>query len=385
VNTGYVRNVTGTNKSHVVGNVTVPLKSGQLIAFGRNEFPIGDATYFRPAAITIVNPAATSQMIGISATIKYDNTRPTGIVGLPIANGVSVGTDIARYPDFSWFIKTTGSLGQTQFNLELTAEGYADFDDIANVRMVRRSGTNADVGNTWSLQGAQYDNFVIAGIPSVVNVNSTGGLIPGGAIYTYGLKSTMVVANPIAAISLTDANKTFTRNLVNPALFTGAKGTISYSVTIDNPAVATVAIASDVLTVTLKVSGSTFITVTGTDASDGSRISHKVNLSCVSDVEVVGNSIPTDFSLAQNYPNPFNPSTTIRFGLPKEAPVTLEIYNILGMKVRTLMSNRTMGAAFYNMLWDGKDDAGVSSPSGMYIYRIVADKFVTSKKMTLVK
>jgi hypothetical protein len=172
---------------------------------------------------------------------------------------------------------------------------------------------------------------------------------------------------------------------VSPALFTGAKGAISYGVTIDNPAVATAVIASNVLTVTLKVSGTTFITVTGTDAFDGSRISQKVNVQCVSDVEVVGNSIPTDFSLAQNYPNPFNPSTTIRFGLPKEAPVTLDIYNLLGMKVRTLISGRTMGAAYFNVVWDGKDDAGVSVPTGIYIYRIVADKFVTSKKMALVK
>jgi flagellar hook assembly protein FlgD len=55
------------------------------------------------------------------------------------------------------------------------------------------------------------------------------------------------------------------------------------------------------------------------------------------------------------------------------------------MKVRTLISGDRMSAAFYNIRWDGRDDAGVSSPSGMYIYRIVADKFVTSKKMTLVK
>jgi flagellar hook assembly protein FlgD len=99
----------------------------------------------------------------------------------------------------------------------------------------------------------------------------------------------------------------------------------------------------------------------------------------------VGNNVPTDFSLAQNYPNPFNPSTTIRFGLPKEAPVTLEIYNLLGMKVRTLISGRTMSAAYFNVVWDGKDDAGVGVPTGIYIYRIVADKFVTSKKMALIK
>ena len=387
-NQAFVRNLATGGKSHAIGSVRQTLKSGALIAFGRNEFPLGDATWYRPAALTFVSPTGGNTSLGIAATIKYDGTAPTGILGLPIANGVETGVDIARYPGFSWFITTTGSLGQTQFNLELTAEDFkspADFDDVANLRLIRRSGAVTDVGNTWSLQGAQYDNYAINGVPTVVNVNSTGGLIPGGAIYTYGLKSTMVMVNPIAAISLTDANKTFTRNLVNPALFTGAKGGISYSVTVDNPAVATVAIASNVLTVTLKVSGTTFITVTGTDAFDGSRISHKVTLSCVSAVEVANDIIPTDFSLAQNYPNPFNPSTTIRFGLAKEAPVTLEIYNLLGMKVRTLISGDRMSAAFYNIRWDGRDDAGVSSPSGMYIYRIVADKFVSSKKMTLVK
>ncbi|MBI3586774.1 MAG: T9SS type A sorting domain-containing protein, partial [Ignavibacteriales bacterium] len=90
-------------------------------------------------------------------------------------------------------------------------------------------------------------------------------------------------------------------------------------------------------------------------------------------------------TLSQNYPNPFNPSTTIRFALPKEAPVTLEIYNILGMKIRTLISGQSMNAAFHSVVWDGKDDAGVGVSSGLYLYRIHADKFQASKKMTLLK
>jgi fibronectin-binding autotransporter adhesin len=381
---GFVRSLVAGGKSHVVGSVRQVLKSGSLIAFGRNEFPVGDADYYRPAALTFVNPAAGNIYLGIATTIKYDPTAPTGTFGLPIADGVSTGVDIARFAPFYWAISTSGSLGQTQFNLELTAEGYSDFDDVANVRIIRRSGTLTDVGNTWSLQGAQYDNFVINGIPTVVNVNSTGGLIPGGAIYTYGLKSNMVVANAINPISLSDASKTFTRDLTNPALFTGAKGTITYSVTVDNPAVASVSITGNVLTVTQKVSGTTFITVIGTDI-DGSRISYKVNVTCVSDVAIANDQIPTEFALMQNYPNPFNPSTTIRFGLPKEAPVTLEIYNLLGMRVRTLMSGQKMSAAFYNITWNGRDDAGYTVPSGIYIYRIVADQFVMSKKMTLIK
>ncbi|MBI3112269.1 MAG: T9SS type A sorting domain-containing protein [Ignavibacteriales bacterium] len=381
---GWTRTVAAGGASHVAGNLRVPLKLGQIIAFGRNEFPVGGTSY-RPVALTFVNSAlAAGIALGVSGTVKYDGVRPTGIVGLPIANGVETGTDVARYPDFSWAISTTGSLGATQFNLELTAEGFANFDDIANVRIIRRNGTASDITNQWTLQGAQYDNFVISGTPSVVNVNSVGGLIQGGAIFTYGLKSTMVIANPIAPINLTDAAGTFTRNLTNPALFTGAQSSITYSVSVANSAIITASITNNVLTVTKKVSGSTSITVIGTDTFDGSRINHTVAVNVVSDVEPI-ELVPTEFTLSQNYPNPFNPSTTIKFGLPKEAPVTLEIYNVLGVKVRTLIAGETMSAAFHTLVWDGKNDGGIAVPSGVYLYRVHADQFQASKKMTLIK
>lgn len=382
---GFTRTVAAPGKSHVVGNLRVPLKLGQIIAFGRNEFPVGDATFYRPSALTFINTALPAGIaLGVSATVRYDGTRPTGIVGLPITDGVEAGTDVARYPDFNWAISTTGSLGATQFNLELTAEGYSGFDDVANVRIIRRNGAFSDITNQWTLQGAQYDNFVISGVPYVVNVNSVGGLIQGGAIFTYGLKSTMVVANPIATVNLTDAAGTFTRDLTNPALFTGAQGAISYTVSVSNSAIVTATITNNVLTVTKKVSGSASITVTGTDAFDGSRINHTFAVNVVSDVET-GEVVPTEFTLSQNYPNPFNPSTTIKFGLPKEAPVTLEIYNVLGVKVRTLIAGETMSASFHTLVWDGKDDGGVAVPSGVYLYRVHADKFQASKKMTLIK
>jgi len=95
--------------------------------------------------------------------------------------------------------------------------------------------------------------------------------------------------------------------------------------------------------------------------------------------------IPTDFSLDQNYPNPFNPSTRISFSLPKEAPVTLEIFNMLGVKIRTLIAGETKNAGIQTISWDGKDDAGLNMPSGVYLYRIHAGSFLASKKMTLLK
>ena len=100
----------------------------------------------------------------------------------------------------------------------------------------------------------------------------------------------------------------------------------------------------------------------------------------VADVE-----LPTEFNLGQNYPNPFNPTTTISFSLPKEAPVTFEIYNMLGVKIRTLMAGQTKSAGLYSVAWDGRDDAGVSMSSGVYLYRISAGSFLASKKMTLLK
>jgi hypothetical protein len=102
-------------------------------------------------------------------------------------------------------------------------------------------------------------------------------------------------------------------------------------------------------------------------------------------VENMNSNIPTEYSLEQNYPNPFNPSTTIKFGLQTEAPVTLEVFNILGEKVRTLISGEQMSAAYHNVVWDGKNDEGSQVASGMYLYRIAADKYVATMKMMLMK
>jgi len=95
--------------------------------------------------------------------------------------------------------------------------------------------------------------------------------------------------------------------------------------------------------------------------------------------------MPTDYALGQNYPNPFNPTTIISYALPKEASVTFEIYNMLGVRIRTLLASQTKNAGFHTMTWDGKDEAGNNMSSGIYLYRISAGSFVASKKMTLLK
>lgn len=88
---------------------------------------------------------------------------------------------------------------------------------------------------------------------------------------------------------------------------------------------------------------------------------------------------PTEFSLSQNYPNPFNPSTTIRYGLPVKARVTLVVYNALGQIVSRLV-NEDQEAAYHEVKFDG---AGLAS--GVYFYRLQAGDFVKSSKMNLVR
>ena len=91
-----------------------------------------------------------------------------------------------------------------------------------------------------------------------------------------------------------------------------------------------------------------------------------------------------NFALHQNYPNPFNPTTQIRFALPEAASVTLEIYNMLGQKVRTLISGE-MQAGFHTMQWDARNDLGQQAVSGVYLYRLQAGSQVRIRRMTLMK
>jgi len=89
--------------------------------------------------------------------------------------------------------------------------------------------------------------------------------------------------------------------------------------------------------------------------------------------------IPTEYSLSQNYPNPFNATTVIEYALPVESHITLQVYNIRGQKVETLVDSKQQ-AGYRSVVWDA---SGVSS--GLYFYRLTAGSEVFSDRMTLLK
>ncbi len=118
------------------------------------------------------------------------------------------------------------------------------------------------------------------------------------------------------------------------------------------------------------------------NAGNVSDLSTVISLKAT-DVEKIA-GLPTDFNLEQNYPNPFNPTTQIGFSLPSASNVRVGIYNVSGELVRTLVNDQ-MAAGVYRLTWNATDNQGRNVSSGVYIYRIQADKFVTSKKMVLLK
>ena len=91
-------------------------------------------------------------------------------------------------------------------------------------------------------------------------------------------------------------------------------------------------------------------------------------------------NMPTAVELHQNYPNPFNPSTTIAFGIPQTGKVTLEVFDILGRKVATLLNNENKPAGRYTLRFTAHNLA-----SGMYIYRLQAGNTIITRKFTLIK
>jgi hypothetical protein len=101
--------------------------------------------------------------------------------------------------------------------------------------------------------------------------------------------------------------------------------------------------------------------------------------STINGVDESDSARPEAFELNQNYPNPFNPSTTVTFKLPRASSVRLGVYDVLGREVAVLV-NEKMGAGVYEVAF-----VASGLPSGVYIYRLVADDYVLARKLTLLR
>ena len=94
--------------------------------------------------------------------------------------------------------------------------------------------------------------------------------------------------------------------------------------------------------------------------------------------------VPDRIALSQNYPNPFNPTTTIGFALPDGGHTTIEIFNVLGEKVR-IAADGYFDSGHHSVVWDGRNDSGSEVSSGIYYYRLSSGDYRVSRKMMLVR
>lgn len=112
--------------------------------------------------------------------------------------------------------------------------------------------------------------------------------------------------------------------------------------------------------------------------------------SLVTDVAEQG-SLPQSFELYQNYPNPFNPTTTIAYDIPALSRVSVQVFNIVGQLVTTLV-DQEQAPGRYSVVWNGRTEKGGLASSGVYFYRINATErtgtqrqFVSTRKVLLLK
>jgi len=124
--------------------------------------------------------------------------------------------------------------------------------------------------------------------------------------------------------------------------------------------------------------------VTASIDGAGTYAAFTTNIITGVDEDEHGEILPYKFELSQNYPNPFNPVTTIEYSLLRRSHVTVEVYNVLGQKVRSLI-DREESAGSYTVTWNGNDNSGIPVASGVYLYRFQAGDHIETKKMLLLK
>jgi hypothetical protein len=135
---------------------------------------------------------------------------------------------------------------------------------------------------------------------------------------------------------------------------------------------------SETMDITLSPYAMFFVTATDESGNEGPSAS-------LDSLSGTGGT-PTAYVLSlSNYPNPFNPSTTIKYTLASTGAVTIEVYNVRGAHIETLIDDETRAAGAYNIEWSGRDNNGAAVATGVYFARITNGDAMRTRKMILVK
>jgi hypothetical protein len=160
--------------------------------------------------------------------------------------------------------------------------------------------------------------------------------------------------------------------------FTG----VSYPLCIDASATRATYKAYEANDVSMVIDQSGIVRYRGAGVNTSS-IQSWINNLLATDIEEI-NQVPQTSQLYQNYPNPFNPATNIRFELAESQQVTLQIFNIEGRLVKTLIDNQLF-AGSHELSWNGLDNRQQPAASGAYYYILKSGDFQSAKRMVLMR
>ena len=418
-----------------IGRVIIQDVSGKSVTYD-----IDNIVLTSDAIIDAVKPSVAFDSPGnsssISGTIKLtvsasDNVGVTGVVFK--VDGNQIGDEVTSGPYSVFWNSTTVADGvhtlsatardeagnESTSNISVTVANTSQVVDVTKPTIVFESpsSNNDKVSGTINITVNASDNVGVVGVifkvddsqieneltsvPYTISWNTTSVMdgihtLSATARDAAGNNSSVSINISIVNSPSVGDNSKPVVSFNNPTNFTKITGTVNLMANAtDNVGVVGVTFKVDEIQIGEEVTAPPFslqwdsrtvangLHTLSVSARDGAENSSSVSIiiTVYNEVTDIGlGDIPSKFSLKQNFPNPFNPSTTIEFDLPTSSYVTLDIYDILGEKVASLI-NENMGAGSFAVHWNAEN-----LPSGIYIYRLRAgDKLIDSKKMNLLK
>ncbi|MCX7875432.1 MAG: T9SS type A sorting domain-containing protein [Melioribacteraceae bacterium] len=305
----------------------------------RNEFNVG------PFNVTY---QAVGNSVAAVKEIKYDETEPTGYLQLTAGDSVAVVFDAAP--------------GMKLDSIKVALRGITQLQG----RVLETYGI-----------GSQLGGKLLASITAIPTLTSPPPVVNNGAEYPYQIPYPNWVKVDLRQFKLT-ADKSFVVQFPVGAAYPATNRVMCTYYPSD------ASYHSFAYQSTNNPPRWVYYSVSGRDGYIFLFLIRAYVSSPGTNIEGPIEILPSAFSLEQNYPNPFNPETIISYSLPKQSRVQIKIFDITGKEIRTLIDEER-AAGKYNILWDSRNNLGQKVSSGIYIYKIIADNFVQTKKMVLAK
>jgi surface protein len=271
------------------------------------------------------------------------DTKPDSIAGFLVGSGMSSDNASKMFVEWSKLDLQDGvsiNIGSIQLN-----------EEGANALRTMRQANNMDI--TWGGQEGVEDSPLFSGLPDPFEVRTEDTRI-------------LNLWEIVSDINTQDDQLNFKFDIISDTL-----ETIGFNANNGEFAV-TARPEADTFYVAIQVRN-----LDGIASYDTLEIQTDPNFTTSAELMA---ALPQEAELQQNYPNPFNPTTVIRYGVPQSSKVRLEVFDMLGRKVATLVSGEQQRAGWHQVNFDATRLA-----SGMYLYRIVAGDYVQTRKMLLIK